>query len=59
MKKKVYLPKNLDPKKDKIPTVLYQTRYVKSLELKGFFKILKKYATTNIRMEDIQTFIKN
>jgi putative CocE/NonD family hydrolase len=51
-----YLPKGLKTNA-KLPTILYQTRYVRSLQIKGFLRWLKPYVTTNVGFEEIQYFV--
>ena len=48
----VYLPTNLEEGKQ-LPTILYQTRYVRSVELKWLFRPLRKYVTTNVPIEEV------
>ncbi|MFW5659741.1 MAG: CocE/NonD family hydrolase, partial [Bacteroidota bacterium] len=48
----VYLPEELEAGQ-KLPTILYQTRYVRSVELKRLFRPLRKYVTTNVPIEEV------
>lgn len=51
----IYLPKKNTG--EKLPTILYQTRYVRSLEIKRVFRIIKKHATTSISLDEITYFV--
>jgi putative CocE/NonD family hydrolase len=52
-----YLPKGL-PAGEKIPSILFLTRYVRSLEPIGLFKPLVKSIPTNVRIKEVEDLIR-
>jgi uncharacterized protein len=51
----IYLPKNLKGG-ERVPTIFYQTRYGRRMEVRNFFKPLMKNFTMTIRPEEIKKF---
>lgn len=54
----VYLPKKRAAS-ERLPTILYQTRYVRSVELKWAYRWLRKITTTNVSADEVEFFVQH
>jgi uncharacterized protein len=54
----LYLPKKLKPT-DKLPTVMFLSRYVRSIQAKKSVRALKPYITTTVHLDEIQYWVRH
>ncbi|MCS7074053.1 MAG: CocE/NonD family hydrolase [Bacteroidia bacterium] len=53
-----YIPKNAKPK-ETFPTILFLTRYARSLEIRPFWKILRRYQNTTVDIYEVKHYVKH